>query len=266
MCIFRYAEKSLCELKFILLEEPMRSPYGFDIIESCKSCKLRNDRMFCDLPENAIERMESIKATAAYPKGALLCLEGQPARGIFILCHGHAKISTSSPDGKIMILQIAGPGEVLGLSATLSGKPHDSTVETMEPTQANFIGRTDFLKFLAEHPSIGMKVANQLTHNCHCAYEEIRSLGLSRSVPEKMARLLLQWLEDTAAVRKSKEGKLQLKVTLTQEEIGQMIGSSRETVSRVLSEFKKEKILQIKGCDWIILDKPSLEQQAQIAC
>ena len=247
----------------MLLEEPMRSPYGFDIIESCKSCKLRNDRMFCNLPEHAIERMESMKATAAYPKGALLCLEGQPARGIFILCHGHAKISTSSADGKTIIVRIAGPGEVLGLSATLSGKPHDFTVETMEPTQANFIGRTDFLKFLAEYASIGIKVASQLTHNCHCAYEEIRSLGLSRSVPEKMARLLLQWSQNSAVTRKSKEGKMQLKVTLTQEEIAQMIGSSRETVSRVLSEFKKERILQIKGSDWIILDKSSLEQQAQ---
>jgi CRP/FNR family transcriptional regulator, cyclic AMP receptor protein len=109
-------------------------------------------------------------------------------------------------------------------------------------------------------------VASQLTHNCHCAYEEIRSLGLSRSVPEKMARLLLQWSQNSAMTRRSKEGKVQLKVTLTQEEIAQMIGSSRETVSRVLSEFKKERILQIKGSDWTILDKSSLEQQAQAVC
>jgi CRP/FNR family transcriptional regulator, cyclic AMP receptor protein len=244
----------------------MRSPYGFDIIESCTSCKLRKDRMFCNLPDSATDLMQSIKATAAYPKGALLCLEGQPARGVFILCNGHAKISTSSADGKTIILRIAGPGEVLGLSSTLSGKPHDFTVETMEPTQANFIGRADFLKFLAAHPAIGMKVADQLTHNCHCAYEEIRSLGLSRSVPEKVARLILQWSENPNIVRKNKEGKTQFKVTLTQEEIAQMIGSSRETVSRVLSEFKKERILQIKGSDWIILNRPLLEQEAQAVC
>src|SRR5436190_1198220 len=231
----------------------MRSPYGFDIIESCMSCKLRKDRMFCNLPEGAVELMQSIKATAAYPKGALLCLEGQPARGVFILCNGHAKISTSSADGKTIILRIAGPGEVLGLSSTLSGKPHDFTIETMEPTQANFIGRADFLKFIAAHPAIGMKVADQLTHNCHCAYEEVRSLGLSRSVPEKVARLILQWSETATNARKSKDGKVQFKVTLTQEEIAQMIGSSRETVSRILSGFKKERLLQIKGCDWIIL-------------
>jgi CRP/FNR family transcriptional regulator, cyclic AMP receptor protein len=244
----------------------MRSPYGFDIIESCKSCKLRKEGMFCNLPNTAIEMMESIKATAAYPKGALLCLEGQPARGVFILCHGHAKVSASSPDGKVIILRIAGPGEVLGLSSTLSGRPHDFTVETMEPTQANFISRADFLKFIAEHPAIGMKVASQLTHNCHCAYEEIRSLGLSRSVPEKVARLILQWSENSAVAHKGKEGKTQLKVTLTQEEMAQMIGSSRETVSRVLSEFKKERILEIKGCNWTILDKALLERQAQAVC
>jgi CRP/FNR family cyclic AMP-dependent transcriptional regulator len=244
----------------------MRSPYGFDIIESCTSCKLRKDRMFCNLPDSAIDLMQSIKATAAYPKGALLCLEGQPARGVFILCNGHAKISASSADGKTIILRIAGPGEVLGLSATISGRPHEFTVETMEPTQANFIGRTDFLKFLAAHPAIGMRVADQLTHNCHCAYEEIRSLGLSRSVPEKVARLILQWCGDSNIARKNKDGQPQFKVTLTQEEIAQMIGTSRETVSRVLSEFKKERILQIKGCDWIILDRPTLERQAQAVC
>jgi CRP/FNR family transcriptional regulator, cyclic AMP receptor protein len=244
----------------------MRSPYGFDIIESCTSCKLRKDRMFCNLPDSAIELMQSIKATAVYPKGALLCLEGQPARGVFILCNGHAKISTSSADGKTVILRIAGPGEVLGLSSTLSGKPHDFTVETMEPTQANFIGRADFLKFLAAHPAIGMKVADQLTHNCQCAYEEIRSLGLSRSVAEKVARLILLWSENPSMVRKNKQGKPQFKVTLTQEEISQMIGSSRETVSRVLSEFKKERVLEIKGCDWIIVDKSSLERHAQAVC
>ncbi len=240
----------------------MRSPYGFEIIESCTACKVRNERMFCSLPDAEIKHMQSIKATAAYPKGALLCLEGQPARGVFILCNGHAKISTSSPEGKVMILRIAGPGEVLGLSATLTGTAYGFTVETLEPTQANFIGRADFIKFLAEHPAIGVKVANQLTHNCQCAYEEIRSLGLSRSVPEKVARLVLQWMEGSQAAMSS-EGKTHLKVTLTQEEIAQMIGSSRETVSRVLSDLKRKRILQIKGSTWIILNKSSLERQAQ---
>ncbi len=138
-------------------------------------------------------------------------------------------------------------------------------METLEPTQSNFIGCDDFLKFLAEHPAVSAKITNQLTHNCQTAYGEIRSLGLSRSVPEKMARLILQWLEDSP-VSRTREGKTQLKVTLTQEEIAQMIGSTRETASRGLSDLRSQRILQIKGCNWIILDKSSLERQTQAFC
>src|SRR5215472_19118560 len=117
----------------------MPSAHGFNIIESCLSCTLRHQRMFCDLPEAAVKTMESIRVTTAYPKGALLCLEGQPARGIFLLCTGRAKVSVSSGEGKTAILRIAEPGEALGVTAVLGGKNYEATIETLEPTQANFI-------------------------------------------------------------------------------------------------------------------------------
>src|SRR5262249_4974452 len=101
----------------------MPSPYGFNVIDSCLTCPVREDRLFCDLPRKAVGEMESIKNTAMYPKGAFLCLEGQAARGIYILCNGRAKITASDSDGKTVILSMAAPGEVLGLSAVISGKP-----------------------------------------------------------------------------------------------------------------------------------------------
>jgi CRP/FNR family transcriptional regulator len=235
--------------------------YNFQIIEDCLKCTFREHRLFCDLPRQALSKLQAIKATSVYPKGAMLCLEGQAARGIYLLCAGRAKLSTTSSEGKSIILRIAEPGEILGLTAAVSNTPYEATVETLEPSQANFISQADFMRFLQDYPDVSMKVTQQLTHNCKCAYSEIRSLGLSNSVPEKIAKLVLKWAEhplDSPARRKPHE--IVFRVTLTQEEVAQLAGTSRETVSRVLSEFKKQGWLGIKGATWSILDKRALER------
>lgn len=237
----------------------MAPAYNFQIIENCLKCQYRENRMFCHLPNEVLSALQKVKATAVYPKGALLCIEGQAPRGVFILCTGRAKLSTTSADGKTIILRIAEPGELLGLTAVVSDSPYEASVETLEPTQANFISRTDFLNFLEEHSDVGMKVAQQLTHNCKCAYDEIRSLGLSNSVPEKIAKLLLHWSEHPLNVPKKKPDEVAMRVTLTQEEIAQFAGTSRETVSRVLGDFKRKGWLRIKGATWCIMNKRALE-------
>ena len=158
-----------------------------------------------------------------------------------------------------MILRIAEPGEVLGLTAVVSGTPYEATVETLEPSQANFISQAEFLRFIQEYPDVGLRVARQLTHNCKCAYGEIRSLGLSNSVPEKLAKLILQWAEHPLEFASKKSQETAIRVTLTQEEIAQLTGTSRETVSRVLGGFRKKGWLRVKGATWTIVNKQALE-------
>ncbi|HEX2327224.1 MAG TPA: Crp/Fnr family transcriptional regulator [Candidatus Angelobacter sp.] len=237
----------------------MAVAYNLQIVENCLKCTHREQRLFCDLPHEALLELQKIKATSVYPKGTLLCLEGQPPRGIYVLCTGRAKLSTTSAEGKSIILRIAEPGEVLGLTAAVSNTPYEATIETMESSQANFISQEDFVTFLREFPEVGMKVARQLTHNCKCAYSEIRSLGLSNSVPEKIAKLLLHWAEHPLELGRRMNGEIPIRVTLTQEEIAQFVGTSRETVSRVLGDFKRRGYLRIKGATWNILNKPALE-------
>jgi CRP/FNR family cyclic AMP-dependent transcriptional regulator len=239
----------------------MATAYNFHIIEDCLKCTVREHKLFCDLPRGALNKLQSIKATSFYPKGTLLCLEGHAARGVYVLCTGKAKLSTASAEGKSIILRIAEPGEVLGLTASMSNSPYEATVETLEPTQANFISQKDFMRFVEEYPEVGMKVARQLTHNCQCAYNEIRSIGLSNSVPERIAKLLLAWAKHPLDLRdKKKPGEIAIRVTLTQEEIAQFAGTSRETVSRVLGDFKKKGWLRVKGATWSLLDKSALEE------
>jgi CRP/FNR family transcriptional regulator, cyclic AMP receptor protein len=232
----------------------MRAPYGLTIIDNCLTCQHREENLFCNLPAPAVQKLNEIKSTAVYPKAAMLFIEGQMPRGIFVLCNGKAKLSTSSSDGKTIITKISEGGDVLGLNATISNRPYEVTAEMIEPGQANFIPRDSFLRFLREYGEVALRVAEQLSRNYYTAYEEIRTLGLTSSPSEKLAKLLLSW---------SSEGRThdsQIKLTLTHEEIAEMIGTSRETVSRLFSEFKKKQMVELKGATLIIRNRPALEK------
>jgi CRP/FNR family transcriptional regulator, cyclic AMP receptor protein len=234
----------------------MGTPYGLPIVESCLICRLRSERFFCDLPQGALNAFEKIKYPSSYPQGAVLFVEGQAPRGMYVLCSGRVKLSTTSRDGKTLILRIAQPGEVLGLHATVSGKAYELTAETLQASQLNFVRREDFLHFLQEHGEACLKAAQHLSQNCQTAYELIRSLGLSHSVSEKMARLLLEW----AAKGEQTQDGVRVKISLTHEEIAQLIGTSRETVTRVLAEFRKKQFAQVRGSTLLIRNKAALEK------
>jgi CRP/FNR family transcriptional regulator len=186
-------------------------------------------------------------------------MEGQDPKGVFILCTGKAKVFAGSAEGKIVILRIAEAGEILGLSGVVLGRPYEETAEALELMQVNFIPKTDFLRFLATNHEIGLKVAQQLSHDCGCAVEEIRSLALSRTVPERMATLLLQWA-DSGKARRQENGSIQITVASSQEDIAHMIGTTRETVSRIVAELKRAEIVNIIGTFWTIPDRTKLER------
>jgi CRP/FNR family cyclic AMP-dependent transcriptional regulator len=231
------------------------SPYGLEIVESCLTCKLRADKIFCNLPAHTVQALEAIKYTTAYPKGAVLFVEGQAPRGVFILCRGRVKLSICSSDGKTLILKIAEAGEVLGLSASVSGKPYELTAETLDPCQVNFVKREDFLRFLREHNDVCLRVAEQLSEKYNTACHEIRSLGLAHSAAEKLAKLILEWAVKNGGSRQPDR----MKLTLTHEEIAQMIGTSRETVTRLFADFKKRQLIQLKGSTLVIRNRAALE-------
>ncbi len=234
------------------------SPYGLPIIEDCLTCKVREDRVFCNLSPSAIKSLNEIKSFAVYPKGAVLFVQGQPPRGVYVLCAGRVKLTVCSQDGRSLITRISKPGEVLGLSATLSGKPYYLTAETLIPSEVNFIKCNDFLRFLHEHGDACVRVAQQLAQNFQTATEQISLLGLSSSVSERLAKFLLS-LE---AREGQADGGLRLKLTYTHEEIGQMIGISRETVTRLLADFKKKQFINLKGSTLVISDLPALKALA----
>ncbi len=123
----------------------------------------------------------------------------------------------------------------------------------------NFVKREDFLRFLREHSDACFRVAEQLSDKYNAACHEIRSLGLSHSAAEKLAKLLLEWSSKNGEAQKQEP---RLKLALTHEEIAQMIGTSRETVTRLFADFKKRQIVQTKGSTLLIRDKAALKQIA----
>lgn len=232
------------------------SPYGLPIIDNCVNCKLHNSTFFCTLAQESVQALDHLKHSTCYPEGSVVFLEGQEARGVYVLCQGRAKMMTTNADGKSLILKIAEPGTILGLHSVISGKPHEVTVETLQPSQLAYVRREDFLRFLNEHGDACLRAAEHLARDCQSAYEVIRSIGLSHSVSEKLARLLLQWSTDGRVV----DGVIRMKLALTHEEMAQLIGTSRETVTRSLSEFKRNRVLELNGSTLLIKNKAALEK------
>jgi len=220
---------------------------------------MRAEHIFCDLPAAALQTFQTIKYATAYPKRAVLFVEGQAPRGIFVLCKGRVKLSICSSDGKTLILKIAEPGEVLGLSANVSGTPYELTAETVDECQVNFVKREDFQHLLRDHSDACLHVAEQLSDKYHTACREIRAIGLAHSAAEKLAKLLLEWSARNGEAAKAEP---RVKLTLTHEEMAQMIGTSRETVTRLFADLKKRQIVQTKGSTLLIRNKTALKALA----
>jgi len=235
-----------------------KTPYGIPVVDECTNCSLRADGFFCGLSETALKALQKIKHTTTYPTGAIIFMEGQPARGIYILCQGRVKLQTTNSDGRTLILKIAQPGEGLGLSSTITGKPYETTAEILQPAQLAYISRADFLKFMTEHADACLHFVESLGRDCHAAYELVRSIGLSESVSERLARFLLEWSANGTVTN----GVVRVKLALTHQELAQLIGTSRETVTRTLGEFKRQGIIELNGSTMVLRNKATLEEMA----
>lgn len=231
------------------------SPYGLPIIEDVRQFDLGPDSFFTGLSHATLEELNRIKHTSSYPEGAIVLMEGQAARGIYIVCQGRVKLMTTSSEGKTLIVKIAQPGEILGLQSVVTGKPYELTVETLQPSQLAYIACDQFLRFLKTHGDACLRATQHLSQDCQAAYDVIRSIGLCHSVPGKLARLLLHWGMDGHM----SGGVTRTKMALTHEELAQLIGSSRETVTRILGDFKRRGVVELHGATLVIRNQAALE-------
>lgn len=234
----------------------MPTPYNLTVNHNCAECTVKDERVFCNLDAKDLQDLQATKFTGVYPKGAVLFVEGELPRGVFILCQGRVKLTASSTEGKMIILKIAEPGEILGLSSAILGTEYEVSAETLEPCQINFLKREDYLRFMANSDKVALRTAECLSQKYHDSQKEIRVLGLSQSATERLASLLLSWCEEKG--EESGKG-IRFQILLTHGEIAQMIGTTRETITRLLSDFRKRSIIEIKGSNFFVRDRASLQ-------
>ena len=213
------------------------------------------DKTFCDFPPAVADALEQEALTTTYPTGAVLFAEGQAPRGVFIVRRGRVKLSICGSDGRTLILRIVGPGCPLGVAAVVSARQYEATAETQEPSEISFLRQSDLLRLMRLHGELALWVTQHIAKDYAGTCREIRDLILSDSASEKLARLLVGWLDQNAKSRNPS----QVTIALTHEEIGQMIGSSRETVSRLLAGFRKQHLIQQTGSTLVIPDRVALE-------
>lgn len=216
----------------------------------------RMSEFFKALPAAALADLEPLLAPSTYPSGMVLFSETQSASGIYVVLDGEVKLSINSSDGRRLSFHIAKAGEVLGLSSALTGGAHEMTADTVYPSKIAHISRQVFLQFLARHADVYPIVIREVSHSFNLACEQLRMVGLSTSVPERLARLLLVWSDDSG---QKPERAAHCRMSLTHEEIGEFIGASRETVTRTLSIFKNRNLVAQHGCTITIPSRMALE-------
>ena len=199
------------------------------------------------------------KLNSVHRRGTILFAEGEPARGVYILRTGRAIVSISSSEGRVVILRMAQPGDVLGLNSTLQNSPYDTTIKTLEPCRTDFIPRGQLLNLMEASDAAKDAVLNILSGELTTLANHTRSLLLLQTARARLARLLLEWTCDPAGNNSPAPRADKL---FTHEEMAQMICSSRETVTRLLATFSRREIIRITSDSILIGDREALEHMA----
>jgi CRP/FNR family cyclic AMP-dependent transcriptional regulator len=191
-------------------------------------------------PLRAIPGIDRVSRSRIYPRGAVVFHEGH--------------------DGKKLIIRIAAGGDVLGLYAGMTGRPFEATAEMIEGGRVDFISRHELLNLLGHQQTFGLDLVEMFSRQFSEFVDHTRMLALSESTLEKLARLILRWGRDFG--ERTSEG-IRVRIVLTQEEIAQIIGASRETVTRLFSALKRDQIIRVKRDSLWIRDSEALASLAQ---
>lgn len=227
--------------------------------QGCQDCPARGKHMFCGMEDASLVKFDSIGTIVQFGSGGVIFREGDNCGSVHVLCSGRVKLSATSREGRTLILKIARAGEVLGLSAALANQPYEVTAETVEPCRLKTIRRQALLDFLDRNPDASMRAARTVAQEYKAAFSEVRRLALPATASGRVAGLLLEWTREQSPANAAKG---RCMVTLTHEEIASMTATTRETVTRVLGQLKRDQLIQIRGAALTVLQPQELERMA----
>jgi len=225
----------------------MSSPHDSEAPGDCLARQLEAEGFVCALPSRAI-----------------LFMEGDVPRGIHLISQGHIKLTVCSREGRVLIVKIIDPGEILGLHNCITGAPYEMTAQTLQASRVSFVKREDLLRLMRNSPEACVAATQRLSRTCHEAYSQVGSVRFSHSASEKLARFLLTLSTENGS---EKDGcdTLRVDLDLTHDEIAQAIGASRETVTRALANFRKKQLANLTRTMLLVKNRAELEKIAGMA-
>jgi CRP/FNR family cyclic AMP-dependent transcriptional regulator len=203
--------------------------------------------LFADLDETELAKISSKAVTKRYPRNTTIINEGDISDSLYIILSGGVRVYLSDMEGKEVTLNDQGPGEFFGEMALLDSAPRSASVVTTGKTQLSIISKTDFEEFVIQHPQTLLKILQGSIRRLRALTENVRSLALL-DVYGRVARVLLQLAEQ-------EDGALKIRSGLTQQEIANRVGASREMVSRILKDLRSGGYIEVED-KHIIIKEP----------
>jgi CRP/FNR family cyclic AMP-dependent transcriptional regulator len=211
--------------------------------------------LFNGLDRVELERFAEVTREKSYPKGSVILFEDDPGDSLFVVRDGRVKVVLIGEDGREVILGVLGVGEYFGELSLIDDRPRSAHVIAMEDSNLLVLRREDFRKRVESSPSVAWSLLTELSRRLRRADDKIGGLVLL-DVPGRIARLLLDLAEES--------GTNAIEKTLTHQTIAQMIGASRETVSRAMKDFQDAGWITVERRRIALADRAALEQRAQV--
>ncbi|MGO9480878.1 MAG: Crp/Fnr family transcriptional regulator [Candidatus Kryptoniota bacterium] len=211
---------------------------------------LRDVPIFEELEEKDFARISACGVKKIYIKGEVILREEESGSALFAIINGEVKVVRVGEDGREVILGVLGPSEIFGEMSLLDGEARSASVIAMDNAELFMIHRKDFLSLLNEYPSIGISLLRHLTLRLRQADALIKSLSL-KDAYHRVGYVLLKFADERGKI---KQGKVEVGNLPVQQEIANMSGTTRETVSRTFSKMEKMKLINISGNGIVIQD------------
>lgn len=214
---------------------------------------LKKVPLFANMREGDLTAFAELVRERSYPKGSVIVFEDDPGDALYLVAEGQVKVVLIGEDGREVILSVLGEGTFFGELALIDDQPRSATVIAMVDATVLMLRREDFQSRLRASPEIAIALLREISRRLRRADEKIGSLVLL-DVNGRVADLLLRLAEE--------EGGDSITKKITHHVIAQMIGSSRETVSRTMLDFVERGLIQVSRKDITILNRPVLERNA----
>lgn len=227
------------------------------VIGHCMDCPVRGSSRLCDVPDEVLREIDAKKQQVSYPAGSILYREGESCRRAFVICRGEVRLTRTSVDGSRTTLKIAKAGELLGVGEAIRNTEYVASAEVMKESSLACLGREQLIGLMGRHSIAGTRISQFLSWECANVFVDLCLLRQPSCAAVKLGQFLLRWVEIGPHCCDQ-----WISIPYTHSDIAQMLGASRETVTRLISSLQKKHVLQMKRRRLRVVDLAALRRVA----